>query len=348
MRALSAIAFSVLCLALVFAAPDVTTGQPGGGGKKGGFGGGFDPGARFDQIANGKASIPVSEVRTQNKDLLLQFLREKGITNGSVTRQQYIDYSEYAQAARAKMFANYGKGNKGFGGGNPGGNPGGFGGPGGFKMKFDPGQQGGNPAPPAAPPNPDLIKQLADASFKNLDANGDGKLNEEEMPPRLKFQLKRWDKDGDGLIDINEYREYFAAQLSGGGGGGGPGSNDEAKGIASIITDDSELDKKVEVVRLGGKMPAGLPPWFNELDNDPRDGQVALNEWRAAGKDIEEFKIWDLNDDGFITPEEAAKVNLAAGGGKKLGPNGLDANGMNRGKGKNGKGGNKKGGGSQP
>jgi hypothetical protein len=49
--------------------------------------------------------------------------------------------------------------------------------------------------------------------------------------------------------------------------------------------------------------PVQLPPWFKELDTD-RDGQVGLDEWRAAGRPVEEFSQYDLNGDGLITPDE--------------------------------------------
>ena len=52
-----------------------------------------------------------------------------------------------------------------------------------------------------------------------------------------------------------------------------------------------------------GKMPSGLPPWFEELDAD-RDGQVALSEWRRAGNQIAEFLAMDLDGDGLLPPDE--------------------------------------------
>jgi Ca2+-binding EF-hand superfamily protein len=152
------------------------------------------------------------------------------------------------------------------------------------------------------PSGADVINQLADADFRRRDTNGDGKLNEDEMPGPLRFALAKWDKNGDGFIDMYEYRDYFGARLGGGGG-----DDSGTRGIASIIIEEEELDRKPVVFRAGGKMPAGLPPWFKELDTDG-DGQVALYEWRRAGKDLDEFKNWDLNDDGLITPEEAIKV----------------------------------------
>jgi hypothetical protein len=33
-----------------------------------------------------------------------------------------------------------------------------------------------------------------------------------------------------------------------------------------------------------------------------------LYEWRAGKKPLEEFRNWDLNDDGYIIPEEAMRT----------------------------------------
>jgi Ca2+-binding EF-hand superfamily protein len=57
---------------------------------------------------------------------------------------------------------------------------------------------------------------------------------------------------------------------------------------------------------LGGTVPQGLPSWFRALDTDG-DGQVSLREWRQGGKGLGEFRRHDLNDDGFITPDEALR-----------------------------------------
>lgn len=54
-------------------------------------------------------------------------------------------------------------------------------------------------------------------------------------------------------------------------------------------------------------LPKGLPAWFKLLDADG-DGQIGLYEWRAAGKSFAEFAEYDLNDDGFIEPEEVLRV----------------------------------------
>jgi Ca2+-binding EF-hand superfamily protein len=70
----------------------------------------------------------------------------------------------------------------------------------------------------------------------------------------------------------------------------------------------------------GGVLPPGLPLWFAELDTD-QDGQLSLEEWRKGGKAAEDFRKHDLNDDGYITPDELLR-SLRAQPRRRL-PNGL-------------------------
>jgi Ca2+-binding EF-hand superfamily protein len=195
-----------------------------------------------------------------------------------------------------------GKGKGGFGGGGPGGPGGfqgkgkkGFGGPGGF-----PGQAGlqgpGFPGGPGGNPGLDL-NQMAEADFNVRDRNGDGFLNMDEMPAQLKAELSKWDTNRDNLISLDEYKSYFAAAMQNRRGG------NQTNSRTIIIEEEEDLDARPVVFRAG-KLPKELPPWFKELDTD-KDGQVALYEWRRAGKDLDEFLEWDRNNDGFITAEEA-------------------------------------------
>ena len=76
------------------------------------------------------------------------------------------------------------------------------------------------------------------------------------------------------------------------------------------------------IVFRAGKLPKGLPSWFDELDTN-KDGQVALHEWRKGGRGLDEFAEIDRNDDGFITIEEALRYvaqpkNPFAERGKKI------------------------------
>jgi hypothetical protein len=50
-----------------------------------------------------------------------------------------------------------------------------------------------------------------------------------------------------------------------------------------------------------------LPEWFKKLDTDG-DGQVSLAEWKAGGRTLAEARKYDLDRNGFITPDEAIKV----------------------------------------
>jgi Ca2+-binding EF-hand superfamily protein len=54
---------------------------------------------------------------------------------------------------------------------------------------------------------------------------------------------------------------------------------------------------------LGGILPTDLPSWFHDVNTDD-DGQIGLYEWRKSGRRLEDFRQYDLNDDGFLSPEE--------------------------------------------
>jgi Ca2+-binding EF-hand superfamily protein len=60
------------------------------------------------------------------------------------------------------------------------------------------------------------------------------------------------------------------------------------------------------VPAFAGKLPKGVPAWFKELDTD-NDGQISLQEWMKGGNDPADFRVFDLNDDGFITADEVLR-----------------------------------------
>jgi Ca2+-binding EF-hand superfamily protein len=49
-------------------------------------------------------------------------------------------------------------------------------------------------------------------------------------------------------------------------------------------------------------LPKGLPKWFKDMADD--DGQISLPAWKKTGKTLDAFRQFDLNRDGFITPDE--------------------------------------------
>jgi EF hand len=69
-----------------------------------------------------------------------------------------------------------------------------------------------------------------------------------------------------------------------------------------------EVEEERPVAMRYGHLPKDLPEWFDEYDID-KDGQIALWEWRKAGKDITKFQEMDLNGDGLITADELLRFN---------------------------------------
>jgi hypothetical protein len=306
MRAVNLLGLVLFGIAVVILAPAVT-GQPGGFGGKGKKGGGFggpgggfggmgggmagmsqDPNAYFDYLAKNRQFFLITETRALGGPLT-QFAQERRITNGQITRQQFIEFYDWRAKQQAASPA---PGNPFGGGGFGGGGPGGFGG-GGKKGGFDKGGPGS-----LASLDPEAINQKADEEFRKRDQNGDAKLTPDEVRGPMQRDFALWDKDGNGYIDLSEFRAYFASRVQ--------AMEDQRGGGAAIIVQEEDLDAKPVVYRANGKMPAGLPPWFLELDTD-KDGQVALYEWRRANKAYDDFTTWDLNGDGFITPEEALR-----------------------------------------
>ena len=64
-----------------------------------------------------------------------------------------------------------------------------------------------------------------------------------------------------------------------------------------------ETEEERPVAMRYGKLPQGLPGWYNELDTDT-DGQISLYEWRKGSKEMKEFKEMDLNGDCLVTADE--------------------------------------------
>ncbi|MDW8197850.1 MAG: EF-hand domain-containing protein, partial [Gemmataceae bacterium] len=137
-----------------------------------------------------------------------------------------------------------------------------------------------------------------------------------------------------GIMTKDQYMDFFArseaarmARAEAGGGGDrgrGPGGFDPGSwgsggwgnwgqgnwgGWSDPNRDSRNSDRRQPtneerpVAMRYGKLPQGLPNWFNELDVD-KDGQVGLYEWRKAGKDLKEFMEMDLNGDGLVTADE--------------------------------------------
>lgn len=260
---------------------DSRGGSPGGPGG-GRFGGG-DPSQFFNQMSGGKDVWSRADTPPFMQRVFDRIAAQVGATNGQITRQQFLAYQQQRSA---------GGGGRGPGsqppdaGGNSGGPGQGFGG--GFR-----GRRG----------NPDSTPE---GMFQRLDQNGDGYLNYDEMPEDLRVERQKWDTDRNGLIDLNEFKAFYQARVQPLVTSNGGRSPVDSWQNYSYDDSPSEEERKPPVVYRPGKLPKELPSWFSDLDTD-HDGQVALYEWKASGRSLEEFDGLDRNKDGFLTVDEVLR-----------------------------------------
>lgn len=136
-----------------------------------------------------------------------------------------------------------------------------------------PGRPGGAPGglPNVAP------KEI----FGRMDKDGNGKIEKDEIPERMKENLARVDTNSDGAIDLAEFEKV--AQFFGGGGRrpeGAPAGAPEGR------------------PNPGGPGPGG--PVLRALDADG-DGEISASELADATKALARL---DKNGDGKLTRDE--------------------------------------------
>jgi Ca2+-binding EF-hand superfamily protein len=273
--------FLLGCLVVLVLGPVTAFPQfPPGGGDQGGFRmrGPRDPNFLFNIYSGGKDVFNIDnipEIMTQRdpqmKDRIRSFLERKGVNNGLMTRDLFAEYMEERRAERSGARRD----------GIPGASP---------------------TAPP--PSDSDLEKEARDR-FARYDRNGDGVLSADELPPSLASERDKWDKNKNGLIEFEEFKEYWKDRRAQQSAGGSQGS-----GVyPTVAPPPAEEDKKPTVYRIGN-YPRELPVWFVQLDTD-KDGQVGLYEWKAAGRPVDEFVAMDQNGDGFLTVEEVLRHQRA-------------------------------------
>jgi hypothetical protein len=150
-------------------------------------------------------------------------------------------------------------------------------------------------SPPWKPPSDPLSG--ADKVFRQLDKNESGFLERDEWPERLRPVAARFDRDRDGRIHPDEYRDYFEGRVI----------DTIEFGPESRPRENPNPSTPPPAESTGplryGQLPKGLPQWFVDLDSD-RDAQIALPEWRRAGRPLDEFFAIDLNGDGLLPPDE--------------------------------------------
>jgi len=162
------------------------------------------------------------------------------------------------------------------------------------------------------------IRKYAQSLLKQYDKNKNGQLEKEEWQ-EIKGNIKSADKNGDGVITLDELTEWLAADSQ-----RGPKQNSgEAIASAASSSSSSSGSKSAALQSKSGKskphrfrspterLPEGLPDWFARKDADG-DGQVSMSEYLNGDwteTKAKEFSRYDLNDDGVITPQECLKVD---------------------------------------
>lgn len=188
-------------------------------------------------------------------------------------------------------------------------------------------------------PVPVKVLRYAGHLVEKYDADGDGRLQPEEWR-KMDGDPAAADRDGDGLIGVEELARYIAdygavrrirlmpsaaeaaerspSLLSEGLAASGPagrsgqtvakspdGPGDDPAAIPSIDSPGVMSQRRFTV--NPSRLPPGLPAWFLRLDSDG-DGQLTQSEFAPTGSPsaLQEFDTYDHNGDGIITAKEAA------------------------------------------
>lgn len=131
--------------------------------------------------------------------------------------------------------------------------------------------------------------------LQRMDTNRDGKLSKEEAPPPLRERFEQLDRDGDGLLSLQELAE--AGPL---GRGGRPPETASAPPPAAPSAAAPPPVPGTPPSAEQDRRTAAAGGLFAILDTDG-DGQLSTPEIIAAGT-----VLWSLdrNRDGRLTPDE--------------------------------------------
>lgn len=191
------------------------------------------------------------------------------------------------------------------------------------------------------------IRSYAMSLMKRYDKNGDGVIDKSEWS-QMSGDPEKYDRNHDGKITLDELIEGLknwnrssddsssASKPASSAAAsttttGRPQSNTAAPtadssssgiqsgrgGVFATRRPDSGGGRNTSSASNGphyrspkDRLPDGLPDWFTSADADG-DGQVSMHEFAnpMTEEKIAEFNKYDLNGDGFITPDEVLKVS---------------------------------------
>ncbi len=140
------------------------------------------------------------------------------------------------------------------------------------------------------------------------------------MDDVLRTERDRWDTNGDGFIDLQEYRAYYRARTRQNRGGDMNMLFEALMRQQNVVVRRTVPVEDKPAQHTSSALNAidqssDLPERFRQYDTD-HDGQIGLYEWKAAGLPIAEFVAKDLNGDGFLTPDELQAAADAKGEGE--------------------------------
>lgn len=136
--------------------------------------------------------------------------------------------------------------------------------------------------------------------FNHYDRNRDGFISQNEMSPKLKRQYASYDKNGDGRLDIEEFRYLREGKVQ--------------SYRASQPFTFNHFDRNRDGLIVQGEMSNKLKRKFRSYDQNGdgmlnrtefrnlRRGYVQNNRYRSSNPNS--FYYYDTNGDGYITQNE--------------------------------------------
>ena len=162
----------------------------------------------------------------------------------------------------------------------------------------------------------------ADERLRRYDRNGDHVLDADELREgRWEGSPMQFDRDRDGRLSQHELALRCAQRRTSIPPGPMRRDSQDATAIPKRVNDVDRNEKekprlfdKRSSYRRGDKdgivRPATLPDWFINLDAN-RDNQISMNEtgWKWNEDTLTGFFLFDTNRDGYITSKECMIAN---------------------------------------
>jgi hypothetical protein len=151
------------------------------------------------------------------------------------------------------------------------------------------------------------LRRLAKSMLAQYDKNKSGQLEREEWS-RMRGKPKEADRNGDGVLSLDELADHLAGYGSRRKVHAGPRSSVSHKASNQAQNPDGTR-RTFRFLSPHERLPKGLPDWFVPKDAN-LDGQVSMAEFSSDwpwGK-LQEFARHDLNGDGLIVPKECLRA----------------------------------------